>query len=282
MLVLEQGKTVQKNYCEAYFYEIAKLVASATPEMREKLRRRIEKEIQSEDSYYVVSGHCDRSKAVELGKTLYEWGECYLYVWLDKNGIPFYAGKGEVSGRDGDFKYNTRSTDFQARIAEGGCHSVMVVKHVSPRYIDEMERWLISYLCWKGYPLVNQKDVPSKEKMIMWSMFTKYENRVDVVSDLGEKAGELWRDWVSDMRWYKPIVDVLKSVIGEKWEGHCADITPKERKPAETLTYKGETHTWNEWGKKIGVVSGSTIRTRVKVCGWDVEKALFTPSAQAK
>lgn len=281
MMIMNYDGSLNQWYSEDFFYGIARLISTATPERREKLRKEIERRVKSHDSYYVVSDYCDRSRAVELGKARREWGDCYLYVWLDKDGVPFYAGKGEVEGRDAEFKYSSRSKEFQDKIREGGCHSVMVAKHISARDIDDVEKWLIAYLCWKGYPLVNKKDVPSKETLVLWSIFTKCKDWKSVSADLGKDAAKIYSSWSTDMRDYAPIISVLDSVIGVEWTGDTADITPKERKPAETLTYKGETLTWKEWGNKIGVVQGSTIRTRVKVLGWDVEKALYTPSAQA-
>lgn len=213
-----------ESYSKAWIYEVSRFIAYATPEMREEIRKSVEKWVANEDADCVVSGYCDCSKAVELGKTRYSWGPCYLYIWLDKDGKPFYAGKADGGTRMADYKYNTRSSEFQAKIAEGGCHSVKVVKHVASENIDDMERWLISYLCWKGYSLVNKKDLPSKEKMVLWSLFTKYEKYSDVVKDLGESAASLFQDWKTDMGDYAPIIMMLDGIVGVPWEGECAEL----------------------------------------------------------
>lgn len=270
------------EYNDNWIWEVSRMIAQATPEKRKKIKRAVEEQIARDDNSYCVEGYCDRSRAIELAESPCCWGNASVYVWLDKDGIPFYAGKcNDGASRMGEFKYNTRSEDFQLRIAEGGCHAVLLAKHVSPREIDEVEKWLITYLFWKGYPLVNKKDVPNRETLALWSLFQKYENRRDVTKEFDEEIGDLFRDWKTNMRDYTPIIRVLDCVVGVAWDGECADISPLNKKPPETLTYNGETRTYIEWGHHLGIVDGATIRTRIKVLGWDVEKALFTPSAQA-
>ena len=219
------GEMYKSNeYDNSWIWEFEKMMAYTTPEKREKIMSRVNAYVEREDSRYTISGYCDRSKAVELGDVVHGWGPCYLYVWLDKNGIPFYVGKSDGGDRMAEYKYNTRSSEFQAKISEGGCHSVMVVKHVSPYYIDEMEKWLISYLCWKGYPLVNKKDVPSREKLAVWSLCEKHRNVRDVDKELGEELSDLFVEWRDAMRKYTPIIIMLDEVIGSKWTGECAEF----------------------------------------------------------
>ena len=193
----------------------------------------------------------------------------------------FYVGKAEDPSRMGQYAYKTRSEDFQARVREGGCHAVMVAKHISGNRLDELEKSLISYMCWRGFPLVNVKDMPSKEKNILWSVFRTCKNVAEVQGRLGIDATDIYLDWKRDMAELAPVISALDQVVGTKWEGECADLTPKEKKPPQTLTYNGETKTWGQWGKAIGV-SGATIKNRVEKLGWPLEKALFERSAQEK
>jgi hypothetical protein len=181
----------------------------------------------------------------------------------------------------GQYEYNTRSQAFKDRILEGGCHAVLVAKGISGKKVDDLEKQLITYLCWKGYPLVNVKDVPGKEKHILWTVFEKYKTKDAVRTYLGDEAVDLYDDWYIAMRALAPIITVLEKVIGSKWEGECADLAPKAKKPAATLTFNGETKTFNEWGKAVGV-HGSTIKIRIEKLGWPIEKALSTPSIQAQ
>jgi len=257
------------------------MVACASPELRKQIREEVEKRVRREDEIKVVYGYCDESHAVDLGDKRKGWGIGYLYVWLDGDGIPFYVGKAEDPSRMGQYAYKTRSEEFQNIIRKGGCHAVMVAKHIPSDRLDVLERNLISYMCWRGFPLVNVKDMPSKEKNILLSVFQCCKDVKEVQNRLGVEAQDVYLEWKANMDDLAPVIAVLDKVVGMKWEGECADLTPKEKKPPQTFTYNGETKTWGQWGKTVGV-NGSTIKIRIEKLGWPPEKALFTPSAQAK
>ncbi len=268
------------EFHDGWIEVVCDLMATASPTVRNEIKMRVERAVRNEDSDCRIDGYCDCSKAVELKGHF--WGWNYLYVWLDGQGVPFYVGKGSRTNRIADFKYSTRSNEFQDRVREGGCHAVKVAKHISDKEIDYLEKSLISYLCWRGYPLVNRRDVPDREKLGLWSIFEQMDDNKDIIRTLSGTVKDCYNEWRYCMETLSPIIGVLDEVIGCTWAGECADLTPKTRKPAETLTYNGETLTYDEWGKRIGVVEGSTIRTRVKVCGWDIDRALYTPSAKQK
>lgn len=46
---------------------------------------------------------------------------------------------------------------------------------------------------------------------------------------------------------------------------------------AETVTFNDKTLTYSQWSELTGI-SYETLRTRVKIYGWDIEKALTTPA----
>ena len=259
----------------------ANMMAYASPDLRAEIQNEVQKRINREDDTSPIYGCCDESHAADLGDKRKGWGKGYLYVWIDGNGIPFYVGKAEDPSRMGQYAYKTRSEEFQNKIREGGCHAAMVARHIPSYRLDELERNLISYMCWRGFPLVNVKDMPSKEKNILWSVFCTCKNATEVQNRLGVDATEVYLEWKTNMADLEPVISVLDKVIGVKWEGECADLTPKEKAPPQTLTYNGETKTWGQWGKAIGV-SGGTIKSRIEKLGWPVEKALFSPSAQSK
>ena len=260
---------------------ISDMMAYASPELREEIRKEVQKRIQWQECAGRIYGHCDESHAADLGDKRKGWGKGYLYVWLDREGQPFYAGKAVDPSRMGQYAHKTRSEEFQDRIREGGCHAVMVAKHIPDHRIDELERNLISYMCWRGFPLVNVKDTPSKEKNLIWSVFWTCKDATEVLNRLGDDAMDVYWEWKHNMDDLAPVIAVLDKVIGKKWDGACANLTPKEKKPPQTFTFNGETKTWKEWGKAIGV-NGSTIKIRIEKLGWPAEKALTTPSAQAK
>ena len=259
----------------------ADMMSHVSCELREEIFNQINGVISRKEASNQIYGHCDESHAADLSSKRAGWGRGYLYVWLDENGNPFYVGKAEDPSRMGQYAYKTRSEEFQNIIRKGGCHAVMVAKHIPGHKLDELERNLIAYACWRGFPLVNVKDMPSKEKNLLWNVFQTCKNASEVQSRLGVDAAELFYEWKANMDALKPIIAVLDEVVGVKWDGECADLTPKEKKPPQTFTYNGETKTWGQWGKAIGV-SGSTIKIRIEKLGWPAEKALFTPSAQAK
>lgn len=282
MICYPDGKAFDPNHFDWGWVDVfSNMIAYASPEIRAEIQKEIQRRVRREDDAKTTYGYCDERHAADLGDKRNGWGKGYLYVWLDGEGIPFYVGKAEDPSRMGQYAYKTRSEEFQNIIRKGGCHAVMVAKHIPGDRLDELEKNLISYMCWREFPLVNVKDMPSKEKNILWSVFQCCKNAKEVQDRLGIDASDVYWDWKQNMDELAPVISALDKVIGVKWEGECADLTPKEKKPPQTFTYNGETKTWREWGKAIGV-NGSTIKIRIEKLGWPAEKALFTPSAQAK
>ena len=282
MIYYPDGKVFDPNRFDWGWVDVfSNMIAYASPELRAEIQKEVQKRVNMADAPRVIYGCCDASRAADLGDKRKGWGKGYLYVWLDGDGIPFYVGKAEDPSRMGQYAYKTRSEDFQNIIRKGGCHAVMVAKHIPGDRLDELERNLISYMCWREFPLVNVKDMPSKEKNLLWSVFRCCKNIDEVQARLGVDAGDVYWEWKANMDALAPVIAVLDEVVGVKWEGECADLTPKAKTPPQTFTYNGETKTWRQWGKTLGL-SGSTIKNRIEKLGWPAEKALFTPSAQAK
>ena len=61
---------------------------------------------------------------------------------------------------------------------------------------------------------------------------------------------------------------------------NCRWVTAREqsnnRKGVDKITFNNQTHTISEWGTITGL-GRSTIYNRIKVYGWDIERALTTP-----
>ncbi len=256
---------------------VCDMVATASPEKRQKIKERVERAVAREDSKYTVSGYVDCSMAVECGGG-YCWGNNYLYVWFDREGKPFYVGQAADTNRIYQFEYKTRSERFQDKIREGGCHSAMVAKHIVSGEIDKLEKNLMAYLAWKGHSLVNQRDMPSKEQLTLWNMFEKQKDRASVRKNLGDEALDLYIEWEQTMKELAPIVSVLESMIGVRWDGECAEFKPKMGQVAEKVSWNGQEKTYLEWAKEPGCsVTHATIKGRIAK-GWTMAEALFTPS----
>ena len=203
--------------------DMANFLAYASPQERQAIMKEIEERIAKHDEQFVVDGYCDRSLAVDC-HIENRWGHHYLYVWLDKNGIPFYAGQSNDLTRPWVCKSN-RSPQFKEKIAEGGCHSVVVAKNIHSWDINQLERSLITYLSWEGYELANVKDVPSKDKVELWKTLRKYTGVLEVKSKRQKDEDvliTLFREWKQCAAEIKPVIGVLDKVIGVPWFGKTA------------------------------------------------------------
>lgn len=272
------------NYSYAWVRPIAECFRYASPEIRKEIYTRIEKEIEYEEkrikSLTEVS-YCDMSHVVDMAQ-YNGWGPNYLYVWLDEKGWPFYVGKGRETSRLLQYEYKTRSVAFQEKIRKGGCHVCMIAKNISDGDIDAWERELIAYLYCSGYKLLNEKDKPNSEQVIMRNMFMRCQDAEKVSRSVGYDVAALWEEYEQLAEDLSEVYKVLEEIIGAIWTGGCADLTPKEKKPGKTLIYNGIEKTYAEWAKEPGVtVTVGAIRTRVEKNGWSPHDALFTPSLQA-
>lgn len=217
------------DFNELWVSEISQCFALASPKVRQRMKDEIESRVAQYDAGFIVDGYCDRSLAVDCHIEK-RWGEHCLYVWLDSKGIPFYAGKSNGFKRPCEYKTN-RTPQFKEKIADGGCHSVVVAKNIHSWDINYLERDLITYLSWEGYELVNIKDVPSKEKIELWKTLRKYTGVLSV-KDKPQKGEDeiitMLRDWERCVAEIRPVIGVLDKIIGVPWMGKTAVLSEKE------------------------------------------------------
>ncbi len=190
------------------------MVATASPEIREEIRRRLEKAVHTEEwSIGLAKPYVDWSHASDLGDLYKGWGPNYLYVWLNKDGVPFYAGQAKDRNRVEHFTSSTRSEKFKKIVGRGGCHAVVVAKHIPDTKIDGLERELIAFLKWKEYPIVNEKDLPSEREC---KMAKKIADSSGYPID---RVFLLQSEYNSD---FKKILNVLDEVVCAEYVGECA------------------------------------------------------------
>lgn len=191
------------------------MMATASPEIREEIMKRVQRAIECEDHCGITEPHVDWSKAVDLGDKYDGWGHYFLYVWFDSEGTPFYAGQGVDSRRPGQYTSSQRSEEFKNVIRRGGCHSVVVAKHIPKSKIDNMERQLIRYLYWRGYPVVNKKDLPSTiERRLM----------LETCGHTGKSIDSVFLSQPEVESGFKRVLKVLEEVTKTPWKGKCAEI----------------------------------------------------------
>lgn len=210
----KQGDLIeQDNYNWGYMRMFEDFVANASPEIQEEIMECIERARHRDICPWGTKAWTDWDKAADLGDKYNGWGRNLLYVWLNSDGIPFYVGQAVDSARPSQFKYKTRSEAFRDVIREGGCHSVVVAKHIPQSKIDNLEKELISYFCWKEYPVVNAQGLPSSMECRMAKKIAKAGNMS--VEDVFLCNTEHDRE-------FKAIFSVLDKVVGQPWNGECA------------------------------------------------------------
>lgn len=271
-----------RDFDSSWICEVANFIAYASPKDRKRIKEEVERRVARHDAEFVVDGYVDRSLAVDCHQRDF-WGKHYLYVWLDTNGIPFYAGQSNDFTRPWTCKTG-RAPEFKSKIAEGGCHCVLVAKNIHSGDINYLEQDLIAYLVYQGYELVNKKDIPSQEELVLFDMFREYANEEDVKKAFRKSASlerilSSYREWQRRLGEIAPIIEVLNNVIGVKWEGEAATVERKEKPKAKTIVCNGVEKTYSEWAKEPGVTVGAaTIQNRIEKLGWSAEDAIFTPS----
>lgn len=191
-------------------------IATASPEIRAAIKKRLEDAITRFELPSETLGCADWRNTVDLGDKWQGWGPNSLYVWLDGDGIPFYAGQAVAVSRPGQFRYKERSEEFKDVIRRGGCHSVVVAKHIPSTKIDDLEQGLIAYLGWKEYPIVNKRKLPSNMEIGLAKRIAKAGN-LSIESVFLSQT-----EYESEFR---AIFSVLDKVVGKKWDGECAVLS---------------------------------------------------------
>jgi len=87
-----------------------------------------------------------------------------------------------------------------------------------------------------------------------------------ILQNLGPRPAGTSLDRIDNLKGYHP--------------GNIRWATPQQqvenRRNARLLTYAGETYSVTQWGRKLGIHT-NTIRARLDLLNWPVEKALTTP-----
>ena len=111
--------------------------------------------------------------------------------------------------------------------------------------------------------------------------------RYDIYGGRGIEVCKEWKeDFLNFYNWainngYKDNLSIDRIDVNGNYEpNNCRWATAKEQarnmRTNVNLTYNGETHCISEWAEITGI-KASTIRYRIKIAGWSVEKALTTP-----
>ena len=211
----------QSDYSWKFMRMFRDMWCTAPQEIRREILADLEKEAKFYDERCHMGEYCDCSHAVNLGHQWQGWGDNRLYVWLNADGVPFYAGQAKCyTRRPLDIKYKTRSEEFKDVVRGGGCHVVIVAENIPGSKINELEKELIAYLFWKKYPIVNKRDLPSLRER-NFAAFVSEKSNLDIESVFLANT-----EYRSEM---ESIFSVLKQVVGAKWEGECAVLseTPK-------------------------------------------------------
>ena len=126
---------------------------------------------------------------------------------------------------------------------------------------------------------------------IWGSMIQRCKNehieRYDIYGGRGIEVCKEWKeDFLNFYNWainngYKDNLSIDRINVNGNYEpSNCRWATAKEQarnmRTDVNLTYNGETHCVSEWAEITGI-KVTTIRHRVKIAGWSVEKALTTP-----
>lgn len=246
------------DYDWGYMGFVKDFILSASPEILEEIRREVEKEakwkLRKNDR--CIIGHVDWRHYVDLGDKYSGWGKNFLYIWLNKDNVPFYVGQAKNQDRPNQFKYKTRTPEFQEVIRQGGCHSAVVALHIPDSKINDLEMELLAYLCWKEYPIVNNMGIPRATECRMARRFQEF-NKTSL-----EDVFLMQTEYKDEMT---KIFSVMEKVIGMPWEGECADMTPPDLKKIydERTIYweiQGERRPAAEYCEERGKSYGRTVK----------------------
>lgn len=235
---------------------VSEFLLYASPEIQEEIRRQVEKEAKWRKTKRDIVAHTDWRHFVDLGDKYHGWGKNFLYIWLNGENLPFYVGQAQNKDRPGQFKYNTRSSEFQDVIRQGGCHAVVVANHIPDSKINDLEMELLAYLCWKEYPLVNAMGAPRAAECRLARKFQ------DACKTTLEEVFLMQTEYKDEM---SALFSVLEKVIGVPWEGACADMTPPDLKKmyAERVVYwdiNGERKPAAKYCEERGKNYGRTVK----------------------
>lgn len=86
------------------------------------------------------------------------------------------------------------------------------------------------------------------------------------IEDMGEKPVGMTLDRINNDGDYEP--------SNCRWASHKEQT--RNRRNTVFLTHKGQTKTFGEWSEVAGIPR-SRLEQRIKIYGWDVERALTTP-----
>lgn len=116
---------------------------------------------------------------------LFMAGQSLVYLYTDKNGVPFYVGKGD-SNRAVSI-YN-RSDAFKEKLSEiGTCRIFAIVFDVMEKYALEVETLVINELCSRGWRLTNRNKVCVSQAELN-KLRSEYPNVLDTLNKIQRTA----------------------------------------------------------------------------------------------
>ena len=112
--------------------------------------------------------------------------------------------------------------------------------------------------------------------------FKDYGGRGITVCQEWLDSFEAFRDWALENGYRDDLTIDRKNNDGDYCPENCRWITNQEqqnnRRDNHLLEYKGETHTITEWARKQGISENALVHRIQR--GWDIERALLTPTAK--
>lgn len=118
-----------------------------------------------------------------------------------------------------------------------------------------------------------------------WDHYERYGGRGITVCKEWEKSFEAFRNWALGAGYKDGLTLDRRDNDGPYSPENCRWATVKEqasnRSSTRYIEFNGETRTISEWSKITGV-GRTTIKHRIDVLHWSIEKALTTPTKERR
>ena len=106
--------------------------------------------------------YVDFSNAVEFSNEPSFCGDCFVYVWTDKDGNVFYVGRGAHTRVADKF---ARSEEFKETFKRGGCKVHVIAAYLSKQEAVRQELACIQHAQSRGCKLANRKQTLSDDEV---------------------------------------------------------------------------------------------------------------------